>query len=300
MCINNYSGTIKRSVRLRALHTPKMDNPSKVSVFYPSKEQLCVKEALNLGVINTGTFIIAIENDKDTIPFIRKGMKKLGFREGKNLYIHEGETVSFKNLEEVLNGRKIDYAFLDFCGELSIGLLHWIDYMMNFTKIGSYVGVTANILGRGIKGDRPIFKAAAHRRHEGMYQMMKKNNNCSIIDTNDKKEEGSTWLLWAASCISKRTTIVQHTRYQDKTQPMCMTQLLVEGDKWGNPADSDLLLEWFEEQNKFPYGSKKHKKHKKPTSKVTTPKWFNGSPQKWSWDERNPNSIRKNKRNKAA
>lgn len=211
---------------------------SKVAIFLPSNRQLCIKAALEAGTINKRTFVIAIEKEPKVVPILRRGMKKLGFVEGKNLHIHRGDAHTL-DVENVLIGRKIDFAFLDFCGEAKADTVAWVAYLMQFVSVGSDIHVTHSFKGRANKLLKHVVNYTG--RHDGMEEMLLNNDNCSLVK--DSKEEASTWLFWAALSSRHNVDITAHQRYKDNASrtPMCMTSFHVIRDKWGDPADWKLL-----------------------------------------------------------
>lgn len=222
---------------------------AKVAVFLPSNRQLCVKAALEAGTINKKTFIIAIEKMPSVLPVLRRGMKRLGFIEGKNLYIHQGDAHTC-NVEPILNGRKIDFAFLDFCGEAKAHTVAWVAHMMQFVKTGSDIHVTHSFKGRANK----LLKQAASRDEwAALAETLKGNDNCSL--PKDNKEEASIWLFWAGLSANHNVDIVAHQRYKDEASrtPMCLTSFRVRRGKWGDKAGAGVLLNWLEDFKLDPY-----------------------------------------------
>jgi len=115
-----------------------------------SGEQLCcVRRALELELISLTTYLVAVERDPDKAGKIRDTLIDMGF-DPHNLYIHTDELCTL-DLSAALDGRKLSYAFFDFCGVLTNRLVSW--YATNLTPENvldtATLSFTYNTCGRG-------------------------------------------------------------------------------------------------------------------------------------------------------
>jgi len=92
-----------------------------VALFLPSNECLCPKAAIHHGIIDRSTFAIMAEKEAKKVPSILT-FCKANF---DNFYIHDGEvqTLDLPTLTKRVG--KLDYAFLDFCGEFKQDIAQW-------------------------------------------------------------------------------------------------------------------------------------------------------------------------------
>lgn len=109
--------------KTRQIATRKTKNAAyKVALFMPSKECLCIKQALANGTIDRNTYVIIIERNSEYIPSICEFLKN----NFKRAYWFNGplETCDLSNA--LKHKEKIDYAFFDICGFMTVGIAKWI------------------------------------------------------------------------------------------------------------------------------------------------------------------------------
>ena len=93
-------------------HLPK---PAKNALMMPGDTYLCVKEALQQGVIDKNTFIVAIEKDREIAQKLQKSLEQEGFtyevinNKLENVY----RDIGLKDLDI---GHGFDLVYLDTCG----------------------------------------------------------------------------------------------------------------------------------------------------------------------------------------
>ena len=114
-----WNGNEKKEMRTIALgHEGKA---VKVAIMFPSYSKKCIIEGLENGKFDSNTFMIAVEKDSRHIKTIYNFLRS----NFKNYYIHKGPLESLK-LDKILDGRKVDYAFFDFCGNLTQLVAYWL------------------------------------------------------------------------------------------------------------------------------------------------------------------------------
>ena len=119
----NWDVEQKNAIRKELMKRCTKKKPANVALFLPAHSCLCVKEALNAGLIDQWTQIIAIERKADVAKEMEENLQKLGIT---NYTIIRKELVKVK-LEELLQHGKIDFAYLDTCCHLSPIMQEWID-----------------------------------------------------------------------------------------------------------------------------------------------------------------------------
>lgn len=134
------------------------------ALFFPSKESLDVQKALETGVIDKDTFILAIEKYPHKVKLIEDRFKELGIKK-TNYYIHPGQAFSFFNLKEVLAGRKIDFMFYDPCGNYTGKIAYWFNQYQDCIADNTRIFFTFATAYRGCKGNKkqPTFPSQIDR-----------------------------------------------------------------------------------------------------------------------------------------
>ena len=153
----NWNGNEKKEMRDIALeHTGKA---VKTAIMFPSYSKKCVIEGLKNGKFDSNTFMIAVEKEAKYIETIHNFMRK----HFKNYYIHKGPLETL-NLDKVLftgsifDEKKIDYAFFDFCGNLTHKIAYWLNKYTHCFKTNAKVVFTFYAKNRKKKFEKLIWK----------------------------------------------------------------------------------------------------------------------------------------------
>lgn len=132
---------VKQQVREMALNRGRKRKPAKVYFCLPARECLCVKTALNMGAIDTNTVILFVERDWQDYNTIKATLAILGFTHV------EGYCGNFGDCSFDYTG-KIDFAFLDLCGEYKADVSDWLyENRQHFAK-GAIVSITTQANSR--------------------------------------------------------------------------------------------------------------------------------------------------------
>ena len=115
----NWNGNEKGKMRNIALE--HKGEAVKVGFGMPSFSCKCIKKGLENGKFNKDTFMIVVEYNAEYIKPIHNFMRK----HFNDYYIHKG-SIETLELDKVLDGKKIDYAFFDFCGNLTQQIAYWL------------------------------------------------------------------------------------------------------------------------------------------------------------------------------
>jgi len=93
------------------------------AMFLPGSGLTCVRDALRQRTIGLRSFCVFAEADTEVCELIRRKLKRIGFRRRPFLHRSLVETL---NLDVVLQGSPLQYAFLDFCSPLNPSRLYWL------------------------------------------------------------------------------------------------------------------------------------------------------------------------------
>ena len=115
-----------------------VEEPIKTILSFPGSGQMCLKTAVKMGKIDKSTFIIAVEEDSVIADKIQEYLNTLP----NESYLHRKSLRYFHNIAKVLNGRKIDCAFFDFCGLVDLHSTNWIMKHRNNFATGCVIGYT--------------------------------------------------------------------------------------------------------------------------------------------------------------
>ena len=143
---------IKKQVTTNFFTFIKKVHPRKTfKVFFclPSTQANDVKEALELGIINKKTKIIAVERTKAYLPELKNALDNLGFGETSRVIINkELCNITTWHLTEAcktLGVKGIDLFYIDTCNCLVACLQSWIEDVVGSVKANNAVIVT-NVL----------------------------------------------------------------------------------------------------------------------------------------------------------
>jgi len=137
-----WNGEMKEAARSLAVRSDKK-NPAKVYLGLPGSGCKCVREALKQGTIDADTFVIAVERDPETADLIETQLNGLV----KDYHLHR-DTITTLNIDTVLQDRKVDFAFLDFCGSLYNELAQWLVDQRHIFTDDAQVAFTFSICPR--------------------------------------------------------------------------------------------------------------------------------------------------------
>ena len=118
----NYDNDRKNPVRTLALSRRCRSNNA---ILFPGENMFCLDEGCQSGLFDPRTtMMICIEQNRAKAKRIEGGLQEWGF---KNSYVHRGQAdkLHADDLNFVLGNRKVDYAFFDFCGQLTLELFQW-------------------------------------------------------------------------------------------------------------------------------------------------------------------------------
>lgn len=118
--------------------------PYKTALFLPGDKAACVIAAYKAKSIDKSTQLILVDRDMTALIRAHEVVTRLGLRQ-PIMHADELHTLS---LSKVLKRKKLDFAFLDFCGRLSANLCCWLyatQDQMNKAKIAATF--TATFIG---------------------------------------------------------------------------------------------------------------------------------------------------------
>lgn len=144
----NFNGAGKNIARKMAIN--HCQGTSKVALFLPGAKQKCLKLALKQGAINRKTILICFEEDKEVADIIEKFLKE-NF-DKSYLFRQRVENVNLPSFLRQEKLPKIDYAFLDYCGNLTYEVAWWIaNHFCQSCENGAKIAFTFTTNPRGMK-----------------------------------------------------------------------------------------------------------------------------------------------------
>lgn len=282
----NFKGRQKSTCR--TLATEYTGQRYRRALFLPGSQMLCVKSALESGIVSRrDTLFHLAERNTRTAKQIGQVADKLGL---KSAIVHNDEVTrldfryNYTSLEPKA-ARRVDYAFLDFCGTCTPHITRWL-----FETTGRWLSPTARIAltfcGKA-RQDVPWFRKAiaafdGQMPPEIAESLYRSHNNWSNRIEYDETRalpalasiKGQ--FLLVASSLPYRLEVHHSFLYKDTATPMVFFHGALTGQR--NPLYPGpvrpLLQKWFS-------------KHKPQNIRPADLK-----PHEWAWNENNPNGIR--------
>jgi len=231
-----WNGEMKEAARNLAVRSDKK-TPAKVYLGLPGSGCKCVREALKQGTIDADTFVVAVERDPATADLIETQLNGLV----KDYHLHR-DVVNTLDLKEVLQGRKIDFAFLDLCGSLDMKLAHWMYGLKDVFTTDAVVAYTYSIQGRSNKFLSAVVKdinglvyypnyyfdtrSKIEMATKSVKKIVKKQLHRTarfIYDSNNKYRFATIAAAWALMSNNHNVEITRCEEYCDTT-PMVMVK----------------------------------------------------------------------------
>jgi len=297
MLTKQWNGSEKVLARVSA--TANKGKTSKVALFLPGNSCLCVRTALAQGTIDEDTFIIAIEQDKKTANVIRRQLKTLV----KRFHLHVGPIIE-THLPDFIGNKKIDFAFLDFCGNLDIKLVQWLLYQSGSFSVGAQVAFTFCTLGRANNFIKET-EWELNRKHKWLGIKKSIDNQLSAAYSTVLFRYGSEnrfriptiTAIWAILSCHFKTRVSSCIEYCDSS-PMIMVKFDLVGPKNKVSKNARRFLEYcscFDRLSGSDFGCLDFDDTQtkvKPIRVAAVERPSHLSPQQWAWHINNPNSIR--------
>jgi len=315
-----------QKARCRSYAVEAMDEPAKVALFLPSNTQLCIKEALETGVINRNTRIIAVEKDAQIAARIERYLD----REFNFPYLLHCDELTNLHLADDPDVQRygIDLAYIDLCGNLKLSYAKWAVRQHGVFNPGARVSwtfcarVRLNALLDQMSSTWASFtfgntRARIERKlmqstftSLGFYGW----DGCHANDNAGRYDRATIEGVYGAMVANYKVDIVHCIRYCD-TSPMLFVNFHIVGQKdtptsrHTCPRDSKLLAQaYYEITGKDIFVDKpgrrgrprirKIKVELTPGQKAIKARLINahglGSGcAKWAWHPQNPNGCRK-------
>jgi len=330
MLTQNWNGVGKQIARIAA--TARRNDkqaPAKVALFLPGNECLCVRSALEQGIIDENTHIIAVERNKDTAKVIESQLETLVHY----FDIHVGPITTLDFSEFGIGKGELEFAFFDFCGSLELDLVQWLLYQSSVFSTNAQVAFTFCTLGRSnlfiknVLWELDECKSVNKNmigKWAGVTRSIDKglrNHTRLIYGSDNKYRVANISAAWAILSSNYKVKIDCCEEYRDSS-PMIMVKFnIVElgNVRSENVRDflltcSDGCLDFDENIQAKAKANVEIESSKSPWELINCPSdWTpvdkamavknakNGirpshlSPQKWAWNIINPNGIRRNK-----
>lgn len=107
----------------RRLAVRPVGSVRRTALFMPGRKALCVKAAIDSGLINRKTWCIFVERDPEVMAEARAAISTIKF--STTPYFHVGP-LSTLSLTGLLGATKLDYAFVDLCAPLTTSRANWL------------------------------------------------------------------------------------------------------------------------------------------------------------------------------
>jgi hypothetical protein len=118
----NFNRQEKNRIRTNeVVEVLKGEKPLKTILCLPSKNCLDLKEMLAKGIIDSNTFVIAVERVKSISVTIQQFLNE----NFKDSYLYTGNFYDLP-IGDILQGKKIDATFADFCGNFTFEIQSWL------------------------------------------------------------------------------------------------------------------------------------------------------------------------------
>ena len=128
--------------------------------FMPAKDCHDIKEGLKSGSVKRQDFIVAVDNNEKICKSIKKFLAK-----NFDNFVVVCSNVQDVNLSEVLEGRKINFMFLDLCGLLNPDLCNWLYKSRDCFAEDCRFGLTVIAFNRASKFEPIVHKAVAETEY---------------------------------------------------------------------------------------------------------------------------------------
>jgi len=154
--MKSWNRKYKNAARTMAMTPDKGQNIAKLALMMPGKDCLCVREGLKTGLFDKDTFILAVEKDRNIALSIQRQLAKLNLKfEVLNCQLHEiywwtdgiAPWLALSGNSCNLGG-KIDFAFLDFCGEIKKQNAYWLRENMHRFAHDATIAFTTCLMNR--------------------------------------------------------------------------------------------------------------------------------------------------------
>lgn len=131
---NPYKNTVREIV------TDTSQKQIGVGIFLPGKDCLCLRTAMDYGVIGYRTQLLLAERDQQHLPRIAAFLRKRQWQRPPHLHPSDLEHI---NLDSLLRGEPVDLAYLDYCVSLNGVWLRWLRReLCPVLTVGSHVIIT--------------------------------------------------------------------------------------------------------------------------------------------------------------
>jgi hypothetical protein len=117
----------KNEVRDIAL---RRKTPAKAAILLPGENQLCLRQGVKSGLFDPRkTKLICIDDSPSFAAKIKRVAHRLGFTNDTCfVFAGKADRLTRQMMMNFFDGRKVDFAFLDFCGQLTRELARWIGH----------------------------------------------------------------------------------------------------------------------------------------------------------------------------
>jgi hypothetical protein len=159
----------------------------RTALFMPGRKALCVKAALESGLITRKTRCIFVERDPEIMAAMQTAVRSCRFT--TQPYYHTG-AISSLYLAGLLGTRRLDYAFLDFCAALTTPRAAWVHQQLApMLADGAAMAMTLMRTARNCHFTAACVRYFEEQPHEWARAYRRIRCDCAFAGTTDGDDE---------------------------------------------------------------------------------------------------------------
>lgn len=155
----NFNRKEKNGIRTNSLIKPMIgQKPLESILCLPGPQFLCLKEMLKNGIIDKNTYVVAVEK----VDSVAKKIQKFLEANFNEYYLHRTEFYSL-DLQDALEDEKLDFVYLDFCGNFGFEIKGWLNANHKYFKDSCRVCYTFKAINRKKQNENVVKRVYAKK-----------------------------------------------------------------------------------------------------------------------------------------
>jgi len=192
--------------------------PSACSILLPGRDLLDVREGLSTGRLTTQTHLIVFEKDAQLAVHILCELRRLGFR---NVTLRNEHLEKCDLFGALAPGELVDFAFLDFCNQLTPGICHWLVSNEQYFTPDAVVAITLSTMARNNRLVKALHSPASWPLVER--SLPEGRTMFTLMRGMRKYTQATIFGAYAALACRRRIEVLDCIEYAD-TSPMVMVR----------------------------------------------------------------------------
>lgn len=182
------------------------------SLWLPGEDLACIHTAMQSGVLDSDSHIIAVERDPDVARRIRQQLPHCGM----SWHLHEGELHSLTLPEDV----RLDYAFIDLLGYLNTDICRWMNDVMIKHMTDDFSLAVTHLYA--LRNSHMLRKARS------LFQTTYRELYMSFVDQVEIYNKNVLLPMALLKCIFRKFDFefLWGTKYRDTRNSMCVFRLV--------------------------------------------------------------------------